>query len=300
MSQIQPYSEDLYKKYAEYLTKDEAVSDVKKLSPEQKELVDLALNTSFLNPKFKMKHFVTSGQITPYSTVRQWLIELKTMEENCENFEHLLRKFELERKIATMRMERTTDELEKAEHQLALNKINFDESQAKRRLAQHYIEREQYIQLLFEYLDSPNGKTPEGKSWLSVFGDMDEENKWEAHYWTVRLAQQAAMDLTAYGRVGSGNMEAITQLPPELQEEAMAVTHEVSLRLESFSGAMREKIHHRLIETDPAYAAMMAGKRADDLNKVEFNVNDLAPIKETPVNGGVPPSDEDLVNVYNN
>jgi hypothetical protein len=122
---------------------------------------------------------------------------------------------------------------------------------------------------------------------------MEEENKWEEHYWVIRLAKQAALDIVSYGRVGSGNMEAITQLPDGLREQSMALTHEVSLHLEALSNGLRQEVHEKLLESDPHYRALMAGKRPEDLNKIEFNIEQL-----TPVPNNTP--DQDLVNVYNN
>ena len=86
MNQVQAFTEDLFAKYREFTTSDEAKTNVKYLNEEQKSLVDRALNLHFLNPKFKMKHFVTNGQLTPYSTIRQLLLELKVMEEATETF----------------------------------------------------------------------------------------------------------------------------------------------------------------------------------------------------------------------
>jgi hypothetical protein len=122
---------------------------------------------------------------------------------------------------------------------------------------------------------------------------MEEENKWEEHYWTVRLAKQAALDIVAYGRVGSGNMEAITQLPEDLRHQALALTHEVSLQLEALSNGFRQDVHEKLLATDPHYRTLMSDKRPEDLNKIEFNIEQL-----TPVPNNTP--DQDLVNVYNN
>jgi hypothetical protein len=274
-------SVNLFEKYKEWKSKDSTTTDTKMLSADQKRMVETALNAQFLNPKYKMKHFVTSGQLTPYSTVRQWLLELKSIEENCENFETLLRKHELEKEICELRLERETDPLERAKIKLDLNKINHDFYQNKRRAGQHYIEREQYLELINEYLEGPNGKTPDGRSWMEVFGNTDEENYWEAHYWTVRLARQCAMDYASYGRVGAGNLDAMLQMPEPQQRESMALMHEITLRLESLSSAIRMDVHNKLLATDQQYAALMQGKRIEDLDKIEFHINNLVPIAES-------------------
>jgi hypothetical protein len=294
MNQIQAFTEDLFEKYKEYSSTDEAMTNIKYLTENQKTLVDRALNLHFLNPKFKMKHFVSNGQLTPYSTIRQFLLELKVMEEATETFEYMLKKMELEKEGLLMRLEVEKDPIQRNLLQLDLLKNEKEYKQNKRRLAQNYIEREQYIQLIEEFKAGPDAKTPDGKDWITeVFGNMEEENKWEEHYWTVRLAKQAALDIVAYGRVGSGNMEAITQLPEDLRHQALALTHEVSLQLEALSNGFRQDVHEKLLATDPHYRTLMSDKRPEDLNKIEFNIEQL-----TPVPNNTP--DQDLVNVYNN
>jgi hypothetical protein len=301
MNEIQQFTEDLFSKYKEYSTAHKAGTDIKHLSPEQTEIVERALNAHFLNPKFKMKHFVTNGRLTPYSTIRQYLLELKAMEEATETFEYMLKKLELEHEGITLRLAQNPDPIEKNMLQLELLKNEKEYKQNSRRLAQNYIEREQYIQLIEEFKAGPDAKTPDGKDWITeVFGNMEEENKWEEHYWVVRLAKQAAMDLVAYGRIGSGNMEAITQMGPGLQEETIALTHEVSLQLEALSNDLRQQVHERLLTTDAHYQKMMHSKRPEDLNKIEFNVNDLVPVAEQKINGDHSSPNEDFIDVYNN
>lgn len=301
MNQVQAFTEDLFAKYKEYSTTDEAMTNVKYLTEDQKTLVGHALNLHFLNPKFKMKHFVTNGQLTPYSTIRQLLLELKVMEEATETFEYMLKKMELEKEGITLRLASETDPIQRNLLQLELLKNEKEYKQNKRRLAQNYIEREQYIQLIEEFKAGPDAKTPDGKDWITeVFGNMEEENKWEEHYWIVRLAKQAALDVVSYGRVGSGNMEAITQLGDGLQEQALALTHEVSLQLEALSNGLRQDVHEKLLASDPHYRALMSGKRPEDLNKIEFNIEQLVPIKEDHSNSANNTPDQDLVNVYNN
>jgi hypothetical protein len=301
MNQVQAFTEDLFAKYKEYSSTDEAMTAVKYLTEDQKTLVAHSLNLCFLNPKFKMKHFVTNGQITPYSTIRQYLLELKAMEEATETFEYMLKKMELEKEGLIMRLEIEKDPIQRNLLQLELLRNEKEYKQNKRRLAQNYIEREQYLQLIEEFKAGPDAKTPDGKDWITeVFGNMEEENKWEEHYWVVRLAKQAAMDIVAYGRVGSGNMEAITQLPDGLREQSMALTHEVSLHLEALSNGLRQDVHEKLLASDPHYRALMSGKRPEDLNKIEFNIEHLTPIKEESSSNINNTPDQDLVNVYNN
>ena len=95
-------------------------------------------------------------------------------------------------------------------------------------------------------------------------------------------------------------MEAITQLGAGLQEQALALTHEVSLQLEALSNGLRQEVHEKLLASDPHYRALMSGKRPEDLNKIEFNIEHLTPIKEEHSGHVNNTADQDLTNVYNN
>jgi hypothetical protein len=300
MNEISKYESNLYEKYKDYVTKHEPITNQKELSQEDAKLVNMALNATFLNPKFKMKHFVSMGQITPFATVRQWVLELKTMEENCETMESMIRRLEIQEDIARLRIERETDPLNIRELQLELEKASYDRRANSRRLATHYIEREQYVELIKEYIEGPNGKTPEGKSWLDVLG-TPEADYWEKHYWTVRLARQASMDVVAYGRISSGNMEAINELADDHRNECLALAHEMSLRLTSLSDSIRQHVHNELMINDPAYAAINRGSAAPkDPNYVELNlsVHGQAHNAEQPPSQQPPKNNGELLDVY--
>jgi hypothetical protein len=297
MNEIKSWEENLFDKYSKFKTTDKLKTDHSLLEEEQTRLVESALNQVFINPRFKMKHFVPSGQLTPYSTVRQWLLELKTTEEAIETFELRLKRFDLEKEILELKIDREADLLVRKQLQLELLKTTQDLGSSKRRVMSHYMERENYLSIINEYLEGPNGKTPDGKSWMDVF-NTPEEDKYESEYWTVRLAKQAAMDIVGYGRISAGNIDAITQLERAQQETTLALAHEVSLRVESTSNHIRNTVHMQLLKNDPGYALSMNNKTPDDFNKIEFNVNDMVPESEVhyPNNKN---NQDDLLNVYN-
>jgi hypothetical protein len=278
-SEIQNITDNLHEKYNQMVTSDtlSSATHPELLEDEKRKLVEMALNQTFLNPKFKMERFVPSGQLTPYATVRQWLLELKSIEESCEKYISLMSKYDLEIPMLKAMIEAETDPIKQAELKIRLIDKEYNFTCDRRRKAQHFIEREQYCDLLKDYLAGPNGKTPDGRSWLEVFGNMDEENEWEKHYWTVRLAKQAAMDMVGYGKVSAGNIDAITQLDVKQQQEAIGLAHEVALRVDAMSDHLRNQAHRHLLETDNQYAGIMGNRKPDDLNRIEFNINDMIP-----------------------
>jgi hypothetical protein len=299
--ELSTYQEaDMFARYSKYKGNDELTTDTSNLSEEEKTLVKNALNQVFINPKFKMKHFTPMGQLTPYATLKQWLLELKTCEENLETFSSMIERLRLEIEILDLQIQRADDVLDQKHLQLEREKKRYDLNANKRRHASHYIERDHYIELINEYLEGPNGKTPDGRSWLEVYGTPEEE-QWEKHYWTVRLARQGAMDVVSYGRISAGNLEAINQLFPDQRNDCLALCHEMSLRMEAMNDNIRKEVHKQLMMTDEEYARINQGIQAPrDANYVELDVSLRAHPLSEDVDATVRPTNnnEELLDVY--
>ena len=168
MNQISKYESNMFEKYAKYKSSDTLSTDVAALTSDQKDLVEKALNQVFINPKFKLRHFTTMGQLTPFGTLKQWLLELKTCEENLETFNSMIARLIIEIEILDIKIQNESDLLQKKLYELEKEKKNYDLNANKRRHASHYIERDHYIELIEEYLEGPNGKTPDGRSWMEL------------------------------------------------------------------------------------------------------------------------------------
>jgi hypothetical protein len=153
---------------------------------------------------------------------------------------------------------RTNDAIEKKEQELIIVESEKNIRGFHRRAAQHYIEREHYVNLIKEYLDGPDGKTADGKSLMTVFNTPLEE-VYEKEYWTIRLAKQAAMDMLMHNNIGTGNMSAITVLSQDQQNEIFSIAHRYVLE-------MRE--HQEQIKLDQARQLGIA-----DPNKPQITVD---------------------------
>lgn len=279
MNDITKFESNLFEKYKEFGSTDYSRTNNEKFSERQKELLHLALNMTIVNPKFKMENFVTNGKMTPYSTIKQYMLELKAIEEATENFEFGLKKSQIEIDVLKIKLEREPDPLQKLLYEGEINLKEKDITQSKRRVKQLYIEREQYLELIEEFEADPANKTADGRSFLDIF-ETPEEDYYERQYWTVRLAKQAAMDLVSYGRVGHGNMDAITQMPKDLQNETLALAHQVSLKVEAASEFLRGESHKNLLELDREYRERVEklspqGHQEISYSSTEGNVNDV-------------------------
>lgn len=250
-------SRNYFEKYkTEEFTTKVRTSYLDELTDQETALLGRCLNKTLINPKYKMKYFQGADQLTPFHKLRQWLIELKTLEQAIEEYETTKVKRKLELELAEMKFEAATNPIEKKEHEIQIHEMKAWNNGIKQRAAQHYIERHHYIDLINEFLETDEGKTEDGRSLLDVF-DTPEEDVYERHYWTIRLAKQAAMDLLMYGRIGSGNMSAIVTLDTEQQNEILAIAHRYNLEMSEHQEKIKNHQAEQLGIADPdAYKAI--------------------------------------------
>lgn len=243
------------------------MTDRKFLSDRDVEVVNFALNKEWTNPKFKLRHFVGDAQITPFSKLRQWILEIKSREEQIERMIYELKKMDLDIQIEQRNADAADDPLIKQKFELEIMRVQREMTITKRRQQDYYLERQQLVDLVNELLDSPEGKTPDGRSLLEVF-NTDEENDYEAEYWTNRLAKQAAMDMIFYGRVNSGNMDAICMLPSDQQGEVLKLCFNYAGQNQAIQQQLQQEVDQklRLGQTDTE-KLVVAALDVDKLNK---------------------------------
>jgi hypothetical protein len=227
-------------KYENHFPKKKLSTDVSLIPKKSQELIEFSYNNYWSTPKFKLKWFVGQAEYTPFHIIRQYLLELRAREDSIESQEYELKKVEIELKIAIRDRDEETDPLIKELLDLEVKRKTNGVSSTQARVKDLYIERQFFLELVEEFLNSPHGKTPDGRPLTSVLG-TEEEELYEKEYWTVRLARQAAMDLCAYGRIGSGNLDAIMQLGADQREETLALAHTVNLAVEQQQTTLRQE-----------------------------------------------------------
>jgi len=202
------------------------------LSDEDKKLLEIAEGLSFALPKYKAENFVGGSQITPYAKLRQWLMELRTREDAAEHMEYLKRKKEIEIELEHEKIEYITEPLKRELVELAIKDMHIDLRKYNRNLKDAYRERQIFIDLIRDFLESEDGKLPDGTSLMEIFNNQLLEDKYEKEYWSVRMAKQAMLDMISYGRVGTGNLDSILMMSPEQQKEVMALASSYTVTID--------------------------------------------------------------------
>jgi hypothetical protein len=195
-------------------------------------LLDIAEDISFSLPKFKADNFVGGAQITPYAKLKQWLIELRQREDIVEHLEYLLRKKEIDIQLEHEKIEFLTEPLRKELVELSIKDMHIDLRKFQRNLKDAYRERQVFIDLIKEFIESDDAKLPNGLTLMDVFGNQQLEDKFEKEYWSVRMAKQAMLDMISYGRVGTGNLDSILMMSPEQQKEVMALASSYTVTMD--------------------------------------------------------------------
>jgi hypothetical protein len=262
-------------------------SDVSMLSEEDKALISQCLNKEWTNPKFKLRWFVGQTQITPFAKLRQWLLEIKSREESIENQEYEIAKWQVKIDRQEWIAKNSPDVFERREAEIESWNLNRLQTTTKRRLQDWYLERQQLIDLVQEFLASDEAKLPDGtgRTYMDIL-NTSEEDLYEAQYWTNRLAKQAATDLMFYGRIGTGNMDAILSMDPAQQTETLALAINFGTQLQQIQNKIQSEVDQKLgITRDPT--SMLTLPKLNDVKE------QLAAKLETPNSPG------DQFDVYN-
>ena len=163
--------------------------------------------------EYECEHFVADPQLTPWRKVRQALMELETRYHAYMENRNSLRKAEILRKRLNRDMPLLPDELDRELMQIDMEKNDYDIGIWKRKLRQSELELKYFLNVVDKYVDDEHP--------LEYYC---QENHQEVRmYWIARMGKQAAMDIISYGRIGSGNMTTIMDMPEEDQVETLGV-----------------------------------------------------------------------------
>jgi hypothetical protein len=167
---------------------------------------------------YQAKHFVANSQITPYKQVRQSLMELEVRYHAYQEIKASLRKAEIMRLKWVQQKEMMGDPLDQELIQIDIDKNDYDITIWKRKLRQSEYEMRAFLDVVKEHANTDEE--------LAYFLATNEEE--EREYWIARMGKQAALDIIAFGRVGSGNMDSIAMMHKDDQLAALTTAMQYS------------------------------------------------------------------------
>lgn len=192
-------------------------------------------------PKFKLKYFVGQSQITPFHHLKQLMLELRIRQDSFLHIEWEIKRKELEELVEREKLANATDEREKKYIEIDLMQIIKDKKRHKEAQEGALREKDRILECIREICNGPQGTLPDGTKLMDVFGNKELEEELERQHWVTRLAKQASMEMLAYGRIGTGNMDAIAMLPPKEIGECLQLTSQYTTRVGTGMGLLTDK-----------------------------------------------------------
>lgn len=218
------------------------MTDTSTLSEKEKSVLDLAMQVEHGTPMFKIRHFVGDAQITRYAKYKQLLLEIRAREEVIEQTLVTLEKNKahIEEVKEMIEHSKSTATRKKLEWDLTSH-IN-DVAKTERRLAMAYKERGYFLKALTEMYETGEAYLEDGTDLHKAMTDERLIEQLEAEHWTYRLGKQAALDLIAYGHIGTGNLEAISMMTEEQAVRTLQLAMTYSHSVKKALGTMEQTI----------------------------------------------------------
>ncbi|AIX23990.1 hypothetical protein AAJ61_gp095 [Synechococcus phage ACG-2014j] len=186
------------------------------------DIISAAVNLQMGQTRYQNDTFVVGSQITPYKKVQQALLELEARQHGYEElkYKHKLcsnTRKQFERQLKYEMLGEQVDELEIERLEIELEKALYDESLFEKKYFTYEREISEFCEIVRSHMD-PNKN-------IEYYRITQEEE--DRTYWITRMAKQAAVDVHNCGRIGSGNLDSILNMPPEDQLIAIkgAVEH---------------------------------------------------------------------------
>ena len=192
-------------------------------------------------PKFKLKYFVGGSLITPFHKLKQLFLELKIRQDSYLHIQWEIKRKELEEMVEREKLAQSTNDIEKQYIEIDLLNIVKDKKRHEDSLIVALREKDSILELIRELCEGPQGTLPNGTKLMDVFGNKELEEELEKQHWITRLAKQASMEMLAYGRIGTGNMDAIAMLGPKEIKETLQLTSNYTARVGTGMGLLTDK-----------------------------------------------------------
>jgi len=169
------------------------------------------LRTEISTTEFELKNFIVGAQLSPHRKLRQIVLEGNVREDNITNSG-----FDLS--IANSELAILKEELDEESN---LHRGNIISVEINRKIIQienikKQIKRNEkelsFIEKEFVAMDSEFGTNIIEEILLP-----SNENEAETNYWIERLSRQASNDVIATGRISTGNIDAILNLPDNIK-----------------------------------------------------------------------------------
>ena len=182
------------------------------------EIFELAKKVAIGMSKNQIDDFVIKSHVTGDRQLKQVMLEIENRLHNFEKMKIGKRKSVLAVKIAEDRLTNASNDFEKEEAEIEVDDAKLDLEMWERRINQLQYELNVFVDHIQEHIETIEE--------LKTASEWNEEE--ERKYWIARMGKQAALDLMANGRVGTGNLDSIAMMKQEDQIAILDVASQYS------------------------------------------------------------------------
>ena len=204
------------------------------------QIFDLSKKVAIGMSKNQIEDYVIKSHVTGDRQLKQVMLEIEQRLHNFEKMKIGQRRSELAVKVAKKNLAEAEGEFEKEEAQIDVDDALLDLEMWERRKYQLQYE----LNVFVEHVQN-NCETEED---LKNASEWNEEE--EKRYWIARMGKQAALDIIANGRLGTGNLDSISMMKQEDQIAILDVASQYSCLMK----LSMDKIQGRTEKYFQAYA----------------------------------------------
>ena len=227
------------------------LSDRSALTPKQEKILLNAVSYDFDTSRFKIRHFMGDAQVTPYQKFKQFLLEMRSREEVIENLLANIVSQEAKIEMTRAQLEHATNPAQLKMYEFQLVAENNDLVKIHRRLRMTYSERQKFIEEIERMYETGEAYLSNGMDMLEAINTPEVDEQLETEHWIYRLGKQAAMDIIVYGKIQTGNLEAITMMNDAAQVECLKVATNWAVKVDDALGELHSQALKQLGNKQP-------------------------------------------------
>lgn len=212
------------------------------LSDSDKSWIEVSYKLEGGQSRYQNQNFVCGSQITPFKKVQQALLELQMRDNSRVELEYRLKKNAVAIKKLERSYEAATDDLDKEEILIEIEKAKYDRSIWEQKYGLVAKEVKHFVEELEKDVDPEKG--------IEYYLTINEEE--DRKYWISRMAKQAACDIISFGHVGTGNMDSIMNMQPDDQVQVLSGAVHHSALIDAGVKQMRAQMA-------PSYQSILEG-----------------------------------------
>jgi len=202
------------------------------------EIIKVAQDWDYAYSDYQINSYIVNTGITDWRKAKQCLVEIEQRQQSLEEHKFSSRKLEAEILIKKEELESETSPAKKSLLKIQIEEDQYNLERSVRRQAGIKRELDRFIEQFQMF-----ARTQDDVDKL-IANSPEEEKK----YWIARMGKQAAMEMLTYGKIGTGNMESLMQMPEEDTFQAIQGALDYTKKMETGIIALEKETEQQLIE----------------------------------------------------